>query len=53
MGDNNTQSQGLTFEKLIIDAGDSFAPGRFMLPLAAVMSLEGINRVAQSGAGEH
>jgi hypothetical protein len=36
------KSQGLTFEKAIIDAGDSFAPGQVYVALSRLTSLEGL-----------
>lgn len=36
------KSQGLTFEKVIIDAGSSFAPGQVYVALSRCTSLEGI-----------
>ncbi|HLY68326.1 MAG TPA: helix-turn-helix domain-containing protein [Puia sp.] len=36
------KSQGLTFEKAIIDAGDSFAPGQVYVALSRLISLEGL-----------
>lgn len=36
------KSQGLTFDKAIIDAGDSFAPGQVYVALSRCTNLEGI-----------
>jgi hypothetical protein len=36
------KSQGLTFERAIIDAGDSFAPGQVYVALSRCTSLEGL-----------
>lgn len=36
------KSQGLTFQKAIIDAGDSFAPGQVYVALSRCTSLEGM-----------
>jgi len=36
------KSQGLTFEKAIIDAGDSFAPGQVYVALSRLTSLQGL-----------
>lgn len=36
------KSQGLTFEKAIIDAGDAFAPGQVYVALSRCRSLEGM-----------
>jgi len=36
------KSQGLTFTKAIIDAGDSFAPGQVYVALSRLTSLEGL-----------
>ncbi|HVM87338.1 MAG TPA: helix-turn-helix domain-containing protein [Puia sp.] len=36
------KSQGLTFEKAIIDAGDSFAPGQVYVALSRLTSLAGL-----------
>ena len=36
------KSQGLTFDKAIIDAGDSFAPGQVYVALSRLTSLEGL-----------
>ncbi|MFN3403950.1 MAG: helix-turn-helix domain-containing protein [Cytophagaceae bacterium] len=36
------KSQGLTFEKAIIDAGQSFAPGQVYVALSRLTSLEGL-----------
>ncbi|MFN6943625.1 MAG: helix-turn-helix domain-containing protein [Cytophagaceae bacterium] len=36
------KSQGLTFDKAIIDAGDSFAPGQVYVALSRMTSLEGL-----------
>lgn len=36
------KSQGLTFEKAIIDAGDAFAPGQVYVALSRCTTLEGI-----------
>jgi hypothetical protein len=36
------KSQGLTFAKAIIDAGDSFAPGQVYVALSRLTSLEGL-----------
>ncbi|HLK30725.1 MAG TPA: helix-turn-helix domain-containing protein [Puia sp.] len=36
------KSQGLTFEKAIIDAGDSFAPGQVYVALSRLTSMEGL-----------
>ncbi len=36
------KSQGLTFEKAIIDAGDSFAPGQVYVALSRCRTLDGI-----------
>lgn len=36
------KSQGLTFEKAVIDAGDSFAPGQVYVALSRCRTLEGI-----------
>lgn len=36
------KSQGLTFEKAVIDAGDAFAPGQVYVALSRCRSLEGI-----------
>src|SRR5271154_1132888 len=36
------KSQGLTFERAIIDAGDSFAPGQVYVALSRLTSLEGL-----------
>ena len=46
------KSQGLTFEKAIIDAGDAFAPGQVYVALSRCTTLEGIvlqSRVRSSG----
>ncbi len=45
------KSQGLTFEKAIIDAGHSFAPGQVYVALSRCTSLEGI--VLHSRITEH
>lgn len=45
------KSQGLTFEKLIIDAGDSFAPGQVYVALSRCTSLEGIQLSSPIRAG--
>jgi len=37
------KSQGLTFEKAIIDAGSSFSPGQVYVALSRMTGLEGIN----------
>ena len=36
------KSQGLTFEKAVIDVGDSFAPGQVYVALSRCVSLEGL-----------
>ena len=36
------KSQGLTFERAIIDAGNSFAPGQVYVALSRLVSLEGL-----------
>jgi ATP-dependent exoDNAse (exonuclease V) alpha subunit len=36
------KSQGLTFEKAIIDAGDAFAPGQVYVALSRCTDLEGL-----------
>ena len=36
------KSQGLTFDKAIIDAGQSFAPGQVYVALSRCTTLEGI-----------
>ena len=36
------KSQGLTFDRAIIDAGDSFAPGQVYVALSRLTSLEGL-----------
>ena len=36
------KSQGLTFDKAIIDAGDAFAPGQVYVALSRCRTLEGI-----------
>lgn len=36
------KSQGLTFDKVIIDAGDSFAPGQVYVALSRCRTLEGV-----------
>ena len=36
------KSQGLTFERAIIDAGDSFAPGQVYVALSRLTSLDGL-----------
>lgn len=36
------KSQGLTFDKAIVDAGDSFAPGQVYVALSRLRSLEGM-----------
>lgn len=36
------KSQGLTFDKAIIDAGDAFAPGQVYVALSRLRSLEGL-----------
>ncbi len=36
------KSQGLTFEKAIIDAGDAFAPGQVYVALSRLVSLKGL-----------
>ncbi len=36
------KSQGLTFKKAVIDAGDSFAPGQVYVALSRLTSLEGL-----------
>lgn len=36
------KSQGLTFEKAIVDAGDAFAPGQVYVALSRCMSLDGL-----------
>jgi PIF1-like helicase/helix-turn-helix protein len=36
------KSQGLTFDKAIIDAGDSFAPGQVYVALSRLTSLQGL-----------
>jgi hypothetical protein len=36
------KSQGLTFEKAVIDAGDSFAPGQVYVALSRLTSLNGL-----------
>ncbi|MEO8583294.1 MAG: helix-turn-helix domain-containing protein [Flavitalea sp.] len=36
------KSQGLTFQKAIIDAGESFAPGQVYVALSRLVSLEGL-----------
>jgi hypothetical protein len=46
------KSQGLTFNKTIIDAGDSFAPGQVYVALSRCTTLEGIvllSRIKPSG----
>ncbi len=46
------KSQGLTFEKAIIDAGAAFAPGQVYVALSRCTSLQGIvlkSRITQSG----
>jgi len=45
------KSQGLTFEKAIIDAGQSFAPGQVYVALSRCTSLEGV--VLHSRITEH
>lgn len=61
------KSQGLTFDKVIIDAGGSFAPGQVYVALSRCRSLEGIvlhsliaagalredRRIDAFGAGHH
>ncbi len=45
------KSQGLTFEKVIIDAGQAFAPGQVYVALSRCTSLDGIvlySRISQS-----
>lgn len=41
------KSQGLTFDKAIIDAGDAFSPGQVYVALSRCRSLEGIILVSQ------
>lgn len=41
------KSQGLTFEKAIIDAGSSFAPGQVYVALSRCRTLEGITLLSQ------
>ncbi|RYF95194.1 MAG: ATP-dependent DNA helicase UvrD2, partial [Chitinophagaceae bacterium] len=36
------KSQGLTFEKVVVDAGDAFAPGQVYVALSRCTSLEGL-----------
>lgn len=36
------KSQGLTFEKAVIDAGDAFAPGQIYVALSRLVSLDGL-----------
>ncbi|TDH25221.1 helicase [Segetibacter sp. 3557_3] len=36
------KSQGLTFERAVIDAGDSFAPGQVYVSLSRLVSLDGL-----------
>lgn len=36
------KSQGLTFEKAVVDAGESFAPGQVYVALSRLTSLEGL-----------
>jgi len=46
------KSQGLTFEKAIIDAGDAFAPGQVYVALSRCTTLEGIilqSRIRSNG----
>lgn len=46
------KSQGLTFEKAIIDAGAAFAPGQVYVALSRCTSMQGIvlkSRITQSG----
>ena len=41
------KSQGLTFEKVIIDAGNSFAPGQVYVALSRCTTLEGLQLVTK------
>lgn len=41
------KSQGLTFEKVIIDAGSSFAPGQVYVALSRCTTLEGLHLVTK------
>ncbi len=45
------KSQGLTFERVIIDAGASFAPGQVYVALSRCKTLEGIVLATPIGAG--
>ncbi|MEO6719954.1 MAG: helix-turn-helix domain-containing protein [Ferruginibacter sp.] len=45
------KSQGLTFEKAIIDAGDAFAPGQVYVALSRCTNLEGM--ILQSRISSH
>lgn len=45
------KSQGLTFEKAIIDAGAAFAPGQVYVALSRCTCLEGVVLQSQIGAG--
>lgn len=41
------KSQGLTFDKVVIDAGEAFAPGQVYVALSRCISLEGIVLVSK------
>ena len=41
------KSQGLTFEKVVIDAGQSFAPGQVYVALSRCTTLEGLHLVTK------
>ncbi len=41
------KSQGLTFEKVVIDAGSSFAPGQVYVALSRCTTLEGLHLVTK------
>jgi hypothetical protein len=45
------KSQGLTFEKAIIDAGNAFAPGQVYVALSRCTTLEGIVLKSRIGSG--
>ena len=45
------KSQGLTFDKAIIDAGDAFAPGQVYVALSRCRTLEGIVLKSKINAG--